>query len=44
MTEHLDQIPQANLCIEIKKYRFEILKIEDNSIARIKIKKINSKN
>ena len=44
ITEHLDQIPQANLCIEIKQYRFEILKIEDNSIARIKIKKINSKN
>tara|TARA_Y200000002_G_scaffold383227_1_gene404210 strand:+ start:568 stop:1833 length:1266 start_codon:yes stop_codon:yes gene_type:complete len=44
ITEYLDQIPQANLCIEIKKYRFEILKIEDNSIARIKIKKINSKN
>jgi Mg2+/Co2+ transporter CorB len=44
ITEHLDRIPQANLCIEIKKYRFEILKIEDNSIARIKIKKINSKN
>ena len=44
ITEHLDQIPQANLCIEIKKYRFEILKIEDNSIARIKIKKISSKN
>lgn len=43
ITEYLDQIPQANLCIEIKKYRFEILKIEDNSIARIKIKKINSK-
>ena len=39
ITEHLDQIPQANLCMEIKKYRFEILKIEDNSIARIKIKK-----
>src|SRR5210317_553492 len=37
ITEHLDQIPQANLCMEIKKYRFEILKIEDNSIARIKI-------
>ena len=44
ITEYLDQIPQANLCIEIKKYRFEILKIEDNSIARIKIKKIDSKN
>ncbi len=44
ITEYLDQIPQANLCIEIKKYRFEILKIEDNSITKIKIKKIDSKN
>ena len=44
ITEHLDLIPQSNLCVEIKKYRFEVLKIEDNSIARIKIKKINSKN
>ena len=40
ITEYLDQIPQSNLCIEIKKYRFEVLKIEDNSISKIKIKKI----
>ena len=39
ITKHLDQIPQSNLCVEIKQYRFEVLKIEDNSIARIKIKK-----
>ena len=39
ITEHLDQIPNANLCIEINKYRFEILNIEDNSISKIKIKK-----
>ena len=39
ITEHLDQIPNANLCIEINKYRFEVLKIEDNSISKIKIKK-----
>ena len=39
ITEHLDQIPNANLCVEINKYRFEILKIEDNSISKIKIKK-----
>ena len=39
ITQHLDQIPQSNLCVEIKQYRFEVLKIEDNSIARIKIKK-----
>ena len=39
ITQHLDQIPQSNLCAEIKQYRFEVLKIEDNSIARIKIKK-----
>ena len=39
ITEHLDQIPNANLCVEINKYRFEILNIEDNSISKIKIKK-----
>ena len=39
ITEHLDQIPNANLCVEINKYRFEVLKIEDNSISKIKIKK-----
>ena len=39
ITEHLDQIPNANLCVEISKYRFEVLKIEDNSISKIKIKK-----
>jgi len=39
ITEHLDQIPSANLCVEINKYRFEVLKIEDNSISKIKIKK-----
>ncbi len=39
ITEHLDQIPDANLCVEINKYRFEVLKIEDNSISKIKIKK-----
>jgi len=39
ITEHLDQIPNANLCVQINKYRFEVLKIEDNSISKIKIKK-----
>ena len=39
ITEHLDQIPNANLCVEINKYRFEDLKIEDKSISKIKIKK-----
>jgi Mg2+/Co2+ transporter CorB len=39
ITEYLDQIPNANLCVEINKYRFEILRIEDNSISKIKIKK-----
>ena len=39
ITEHLDQIPNANLCVEMNKYRFEVLKIEDNSISKIKIKK-----
>ena len=39
VTEYLDQIPQANLCIEIESYRFEILEFEDNLISKIKIKK-----
>ena len=37
LTEYLDQIPQANLCVEINGYRFEIMQIEDNSIAQVKI-------
>ena len=39
ITEYLDQIPQANLCIEIEDFRFEILELEDNLISKIKIKK-----
>ena len=41
ITEYLDQIPQANLCVEIRNYRFEILEIDDNSITKIKIRKRN---
>ena len=40
VTEYLDQIPRANLCIEIEDYRFEIIEIENNFISKIKIKKI----
>ncbi len=39
ITEYLDQIPQANLCVEINNYKFEVLEIDDNSIVRIKIRK-----
>ena len=39
ITEYLDQIPQANLCIEIDNYRFEILELDENLILKIKIKK-----
>ena len=39
ITEYLDQIPQANLCIEVNNYRFEILELDENSISKIKIKK-----
>ena len=41
VTEYLDQIPQANLCIEIDSYRFEILELDENLISKIKIKKSN---
>ena len=39
ITEYLDQIPQASLCIEIQNYIFEVLEIDENSISKIKIKK-----
>ena len=39
VTEYLDQIPQASLCIEIQNYRFEVLETDENSISKIKIKK-----
>ena len=39
ITEYLDQIPQASLCIQIQNYRFEVLEIDENSISKIKIKK-----
>ena len=40
ITEQLDQIPQASLCIQIGKYRFEILELDENLISKIKIKQI----
>ena len=40
VTEQLDQIPQTSLCLEIEKYRFEILELDENLISKIKIKKI----
>ena len=40
ITEYLDQIPQANLCIEIEGYRFEVLELDENLISKIKITKI----
>ncbi len=40
ITEYLDQIPQANLCIQIDDYRFEVLELDENLISKIKIVKI----
>jgi len=42
ITQYLDQIPQANLCIEIENYRFEVLELDENFISKIKIKKIKN--
>ena len=39
ITEYLDFIPHASLCVEINKYRFEILEIEDNFISKVEIKR-----
>ena len=38
----IDEIPVANLCIELDGYRFEIIKIKNNSISSIKIKSFKS--
>ena len=43
ITEYLDEIPQANLCLEIDTYRFEILELDENLISKIKIKKADKK-
>ena len=40
ITEYLDEIPQANLCLEIGNYRFEILELDENLISKIKIIKV----
>jgi len=37
ITEYLDLIPQSNLCDQIDNYKFEVIRIDDNSIDRIKI-------
>ena len=37
ITEYLDLIPQSNLCVQINNYKFEVIRIDDNSIDRIKI-------
>jgi Mg2+/Co2+ transporter CorB len=42
ITDYLDQIPQENVCLEINKYRIEVLNIEENSITKVKIKKKGS--
>ena len=34
----IDEIPVANLCVELDDYRFEIIKIRNNSISSVKIK------
>jgi len=34
ITDYLDQIPQENVCLEIKEYRIEVLNIEENSIDK----------
>ena len=41
VTQYLDQIPQANLCIEVENYRFEVVELDENFISKIKIKKIS---
>ena len=40
--DHLGQIPQENICIELEGYRIETLSIDDNFISKVKINKKGS--
>ena len=37
ITEHLENIPEASVCLRIDEYRIEILSIKDNVIRRAKL-------
>ena len=37
ITEHLENIPEASVCLRIDEYRIEILSIKDNVIRTAKI-------
>lgn len=39
LTDYIEAIPQNNICIEINDSRFEVLKIEENTITKIRISK-----
>ena len=37
ITEHLETIPDANICLRINDYRIEIVQIQDNMIKTAKL-------
>ncbi len=37
ITEHLETIPEANICFTLESYRFEIVQIQDNMIRTVKL-------
>jgi Mg2+/Co2+ transporter CorB len=37
--DHLDQIPTNNICIQLKSYKLETLKIETNKVVQLKVTK-----
>lgn len=39
--EHLETIPDFNLCVQIDEYQFETLQIKDNVIKSLKVRKID---
>ena len=40
ISNEIDDIPSSKLCIEISNYQFEIMQIDNNSISKLKIKKV----
>ena len=40
ISNEIDDIPSSKLCIEISNYQLEIMQIDNNSISKLKIKKV----
>ncbi len=40
LLEHLEMIPESNLCLQLNEYQFETLQIKDNMVKTVKIRHV----